>query len=430
MSEDRDPLEGLDPALIRGMTMPRVNRRKFLQVSGAVAGAAGLSAFLAACGVKGVGSAANQNVDWTKYWANAKKTTSFNFANWPIYIDRVPGGYPSLDYFKKTTGITVNYKPVINDNPSFFATIRPPLEQGQDTGWDLMVMSSGTPEVDALVRNGWLTPLDQNAMTNFNKYASAQVKNPWYDPGNKYMTAYQSGFTGIGINTKYLPSNIKVESWADLWNPALKGHVGMFADYEELGSAALLKMGVQPADSTPTQWRAAAQELTQQRDAGIVRAYYEQGYINHLQNGDVWVCQAWSGDVLTSQLSGYPELQYIVPSEGQMFWTDCMMIPLKASNPRAAMTYMDYVYDPYVAAMMADWIWYTTPVPSSQQVIEEYAKQGKTFYEGLAPNMAVAKSNAVYPSQTYYNAAKQYYKYKSPQDEQLWISIFEPIYQS
>lgn len=429
MGEERDPLEGLDPAAIRGMNMPRLTRRRFLQAGGAAAGAVGLSAFLAACGVSSVKTGQNKNIDWTKFWANAKQTPSFNFANWPLYIDRVPGGYPSLDYFKKKTNITANYKPVINDNPSFFATIKPSLAQNQDTGWDLMVLSTGTPEVDALMRNGWLTPLDQSALTNFKKYAGTPYKGAWYDPGNQYMIPYQSGFTGIGINTKYLPSSIKVQSWADLWNPALKGHVAMFADYEEIGSAAMLKMGVQPADSTPTQWKAAAAELTQQRDAGIVRAYYEQGYINHLQNGDVWVCQAWSGDVLTSQLSGYPELQYVVPSEGQMFWTDAMMMPLKAKNPRSAMTYMDFIYDPYVAAMIADWVWYTTPVPSSQQLIQQYSKQGKTFYEGLAPDLQVANSNLVYPSATYYSAAKQYYKYKSAQDEQTWINIFEPIYQ-
>ncbi len=442
-SEPSDPLADVDPALLRGLMLPRLSRRKFLQYAGAGAGAAGLSAFLSACGVSSV-KKGGTNVDWATFWPKQKQAGTLNFANWPLYIDRVPAshasgsgltGYPSLDYFAKKTGILVNYKPVINDNPSFFATIRPSLEQGQDTGWDLMVLSSGTPEANALTRNGWLTPLDQTAMTNFYKNAAKnnQFLNPWYDPGNKYTMPWQAGFTGIGVNTKYLPAGVSlsdITSLNSLWDPRFKGKVGMFADYEELGSAALLKMGIQPAESTPDQWRQAAAVLKQQRDDGIVRAYYEQGYINKLQNGDVVICQAWSGDVLTSQLSGYPELQYVTPTEGQMFWADCMMIPLNAKHPRDAMTYMDFVYDPYVAAMIVDWVWYMSPVPAAKNIITSLHNSGKTFFEGLWPTIRVAESPLCFPTQQEYATAKQYHKYTGPQDEQLWISIFEPIYQS
>jgi spermidine/putrescine transport system substrate-binding protein len=44
--------------------------------------------------------------------------------------------------------------------------------------------------------------------------------------------------------------------------------------------------------------------------------------------------------------SGYPELKFVVPDEGVMFWHDNMMIPVGAENPLDALTYMNYVYDP------------------------------------------------------------------------------------
>jgi len=426
--------QGLDPALVRGLTKPRLSRRSFLKGAGVGAGAIGLSALLDACSVGSTGSS-NKSTNWTQFWNDhAQPNGSFNFANWPIYIDHVQGSsggtHPSLDYFQQKTNIEVRYRPVINENASFFASIEPSLQQGKDTGWDLMVISSGTLEQLELFDNGWLTPLDKSAMTNFRKYARAEAKNPPYDPGNKYTMAWQSGFTGIGVNTKYVSMSDLEQSWKDLWNPKYKGKVGMFGDADELGSAALLINGVEPVKSTPADWQKAAQLLEQQKNDGIVRAYYEQGYITKLQDGDTWLSQAWSGDVLTSQLLGYPELQFFMPKEGAMYWTDTMMIPLHASNPRDAMTYMDFVYDPLVQAMIDDWVWYLSPVPEAQQVIEKYVQEGKNFFEGLAPDKHVATSDIVFPTPQLWAQTQNYYEFKSIADAQHWNSVFQPIYQS
>jgi spermidine/putrescine transport system substrate-binding protein len=425
---------GLDPALVRGLTQPRMSRRSFLKGAGVGAGAISLAALLDACSVGSSGST-SAGTNWTQYWKDhAQPNGSFNFANWPIYIDHVQGSsggtHPSLDYFQQKTNIEVRYRPVINENASFFASIEPSLEQGKDTGWDLMVISSGTLEQLELFDNGWLTPLDQSAMTNFRKYARQEAKNPPYDPGNKYTMAWQSGFTGIGVNTKYIDMSTLEHSWKDLWNPKFKGKVGMFGDADELGSAALLINGVEPVKSTPADWQKAAQLLEQQKNDGIVRAYYEQGYITKLQDGDTWLSQAWSGDVLTSQLLGYPELQFFMPKEGAMYWTDTMMIPLDAQNPRDAMTYMDFVYDPLVQAMIDDWVWYLSPVPEAQQVIEKYVQEGKNFFEGLAPDKNVATSDIVFPTPQLWEQTQNYYEFKSIADAQHWNSVFQPIYQS
>ncbi len=424
----------LDPALHRGLTQPRMSRRSFLQAAGVGVGAISLGSLLDACSVGGGGSS-NAGTNWGQFWkTHTKPNGNFNFANWPIYIDHVQGGsggsHPSLDYFKQQTGIEVRYRPVINENASFFATIAPSLQAGKDTGWDLMVISSGTLEQLELFTNGWLTPLDQSALTNFRKYARSEAVDPPYDPGNKYTVPWQSGFTGIGVNTKYVDTSTLSHSWKDLWDPRFKGKVGMFGDADELGSTALLLNGVQPLDSTPADWTKAAQLLEQQKNDGIVRAYYEQGYITKLQDGDTWISQAWSGDVLTSQLLGYPELEFFMPSEGAMYWTDTMMIPLNAQNPRDAMTYMDYVYQPLVQAMIDDWVWYLSPVPDAQKVIQDYLAQGKDFFEGLAPDKHVAQSPIVFPTPELWKQTREYYEFKSIADAQHWNSVFQPVFQS
>jgi spermidine/putrescine transport system substrate-binding protein len=406
----------LDPALIRGLTQRRMSRRDLFKAAGVGAGALGLSQILAACGVGGTApskSSGSAATDWTAFWNEQKIHGEFNFANWPYYIDTKKGTHPTLDEFKKDTGITVNYKPAVQGNDSFFATIRPPLQAGQDTGWDLMVITNGA-QLTRLIEFGWLIPLDHSKMPNFAQYASPLVKDPNYDGGNKYTAAWQSGFTGMAVNRKYITKDIT--SYASLWDPAYKGKVGMMSDNTEIGSTTLLLNGVDPATSTPADWTAAAAKLQQQKDDGLVRNYYDQSYINAIENGDTWIGLGWSGDIFQANQIGYPELEFIVPDEGIMFWTDNMLIPAHAKNPLDALTYIDYVYKPDIAAQIADWVWYVTPVPAAKDIIANQLH-----------DPTVAKSPLVFPTPAFQSQAHGYYDYKNFDDEKLWTDTFQPI---
>ena len=54
-----------------------------------------------------------------------------------------------------------------------------------------------------------------------------------------------------------------------------------------------------------------------------------------------------------------------------MSWFDTMVIPIGAPNGVAAARFMDYVYDPVVAAKIAAYVNYVTPVRGAK---EELAK--------------------------------------------------------
>src|ERR1700680_4639115 len=80
MSTERDLPSYMDPAFLRGLTEKRISRRTALQG----AGAAGLAAFLAACGVGSKAPGAT-HTNWV--WDKAVKAGVLDFANWPLYID-------------------------------------------------------------------------------------------------------------------------------------------------------------------------------------------------------------------------------------------------------------------------------------------------------------------------------------------------------
>jgi spermidine/putrescine transport system substrate-binding protein len=422
MTENRPRI---DMPLYRGLTQKRVTRRDAFRYAGAGAGALSLASILAACSVEGTQREPTKS---SSVWDDAEEAGTFNFANWPLYIDDKPKGgkatHPSLDKFTADTGIEVNYKTPINDNAPFFASIEPSLAAGQDTGWDLMVLTNGQV-LAKLIRLNYLTPLEHSLLPTFAEHAGEAYKDPSYDPGNEFTIPWQSGITGIGYNPEL--TGREITSFQDLLDPAFKGKVGMFGDTLDLPNFAMVGLGINPETSTPDDWRTAADALIEQRDAGIVRAYYTQDYIKHLQAGDVWVTMVWSGDVFQAKNSGSPELEFVVPEEGGVIWTDNMCIPAMAQHPLDAITYMDYVYKPEIAAMITEWVNYITPVPECQSLIEQHAREAsgadRKYLEG------VASSPLVFPTSDIYERTF-HYRVLEPDEEEEWNSIFQPIYQS
>jgi spermidine/putrescine transport system substrate-binding protein len=296
------------------------------------------------------------------------------------------------------------------------------LASGQGIGKDIIVITNGL-YLDKLIESDFLIPLDQSRMTNFYKYASDLAKNPSFDRGNNYTMPWQSGITGIG----YDPTKVgkEITTWDDLQDPALKGKIGMFGDTEDMPGCALLAVGVDPETSKESDWKNAANWLTKQRP--LVRKYYEQDYIAPLKSGDIWATMAWSGDIFQAKFDK-PNLEFVVPTEGAMLWSDNMCIPKDAAHPVDAMIYMDYVYQPKIAALIAEYVNYITPVSNAQQQILADAKAAtkksdKQYLE------TVARSPLVFPEPKDF-AKLHRYRVLSASELKTWNALFQPVYQS
>jgi spermidine/putrescine transport system substrate-binding protein len=431
MPDPRDP-NRIELAIARTLDpRRRLSRRLFLRDAGRGAVLAGgmlsLPAILAACGIgpgaSGSGAASASALASGGAPVGGEPSGNLIFANWPLYIDQDEdtGESPTLKMFTEETGIEVDYQEAIQDNQEFFGTIQPALAEGQDTGWDIIVMTDWM--LGKMAGLGYLEAIDVAAsVPNFVANASDKYKNPSFDPNNAHSVPWQSGITGIAYNPALTGRDIT--SFADLLDPAFEGRIGMFSEVRDSLSLALLHNGVKPADATEDDVRAANDVLKEQ--APLVRGYYGNEYAQELANGSLAVTMAWSGDVFQLQFDN-PDLRFVVPEKGGILWIDNMAIPKGAQHPADALAMMDFVYRPEIAAQITEYVNYICPVPAAQDIIRQHAEEAETA-EDRDYYSAVAESELVFPTEEM--LANLYsYKVLSEEEEQLWNTLFQEVTQ-
>jgi spermidine/putrescine transport system substrate-binding protein len=338
----------------------RVSRRelvKRLGASGLMLSSAGT--LLAACGgVKGTdkGGAVKKTAAHPKV-----PIKELDFSNWPLYIDK-----KTIKNFEKAyPGSNVKYTEEINDNEEFFGKVRQQLQAGDTLNRDIVVLTDWMAArwVDA----GWVEPKDKNNIPN-EKNLSPNLQHPTFDPNRTFTLPWQSGMSAIGYNPK--KTGRKLNSIGDLFDPKFKGKVTMFSDPFDSAGLMVLLSGKKTADAGIDDVLAGIDKIDQENKKGQIRRFTGNDYTTDLANGNVWVSMAYSGDVFQLQ-SDNPDLEFLIPDEGAILWTDNMMMPQKPPHPYAAETMMNYVYDPQVAGRIAAYVNYVTPVAGTQAVVEK-----------------------------------------------------------
>lgn len=350
-----------------------LTRRRFLQGTALT----GVAAFAAACSTGGTGSSApaetatggaTEAPSASAGAAVQSPSAELNFANWPLYIDTDDNDatkHKTLEDFTAKHGTVVNYSEVINDNDEFFGTIRPALEGGQDSGWDLVVLTDWM--AGRLIRLGWTETFDLANMPS--KVANMQdvYKGVDFDPTDDHHAPWQSGMTGLGYDSAVTGN---LTSLAALWtdDPRWKGKVTFLTEMRDTIGLTLRRLGKDPGQASLADLDLAVAEIQKALDAGIIRAFTGNEYAEDLVSGNVVLAIAWSGDVVAKQAEK-ETLVWQLPDEGGMLWTDNMLIPRGAAHKYTAELFIDFVYDPQIAAQIAAWVNYVTPVKGAKEAL-------------------------------------------------------------
>ena len=352
-----------------------VSRRQLLATGGA--GAVGLA--LAACGadastgspstaqaVAPTGSATPSAEPVTQDLSDSEKLVQFS--NWPQYIDEDEGEGTTLQDFTSETGIEVIYTDDINDSNEFFAKVRTGLEQGRNIDRDIVVLTE--EGVELWIANGFAAPLDKELIPNAVNVIPALQDVP-FDPGRTYSLPWQSGFTGLGWNSKLLERELGVSaltSFDQFFDPRLKGRVTILVEMTDTMGLLMNWQGYDMANFTEAQFNETLDVLQRKIDEGFIRQVTGNDYIAALDSGDAIASIGWSGDVLALG----KKYGFAIPDSGGMIWADNMLIPSVATHKANAEMLMNYYYDPVVAARVAAWVQYVCPVAGTQEAMADY----------------------------------------------------------
>ncbi|WP_405745051.1 spermidine/putrescine ABC transporter substrate-binding protein [Streptomyces sp. NBC_01525] len=342
--------------------MSELTRRSLLRGTFGIGTAAALAG-LAGCGVPPAYVRAAERAAPDRSAADRRLL----FANWPLYIDvddHDKQRRPTLDAFRRRTGISVTYTEEINDNDEFFGKISPALMNHQPTGRDLVVISDWM--CARYVRLGWVQEMDRTAQPHVARNLDPQLASPSFDPARRHSVPWQSGITGIAYNRRRLGREIR--SVSDLWHDDLRGRVSLFSGIDEAFALLLQGEGVDITRWRPDDFHRMADRLRRLVARGHIRRFTGNDYIKDLDSGDVLAAQAYSGDVIQLKADN-PDIAFVVPEEGGELWAESMMIPNLAAHKRNAERLIDHYYRPDVAADLAAWVNYVCPVPAAREVL-------------------------------------------------------------
>jgi len=386
------------------MVSSKKDPRRISALVAVLVAAATLALGLAACGGGGGGiEGGGEEREASKVKLEGKASGDLTISNWPLYIDK-----KTIPNFEKESGVSVKYIEDINSNEEFFNKMQPLLGQGESGGRSIFVLADY--QVVKMHKLGYLQEFDKAGLPEVEKNLVASLQHPAFDPNRDWTAPWQSGMTGVIVNKETAPD---VKSVCDLFESQYKGKVDFLNEVRETVPLVMKCEGVNPDEATEADWMKAIEKIKGAADSGQIRRFTGNDYARDLTSGDAVAVIGWSGDAVQLQEDN-PDLEWRMPTEGCMLWSEDMVIPIGAPNPTAAEAFMNYVYEPEVQANIAEYVNYVTPVEGVKEVLAKRDPE-------------LAKNQLIFPSASFTKNCSATPVFKSEEEEQKVIKAFDSV---
>ena len=285
----------------------------------------------------------------------AKSDVELTVFNWYDYIDPAV-----IEMFEAETGIAVKYVNFTTNEEMYTK-----IEAGAGT-YDVLFPSEYM--IERLIAKDMLAELDIAAMPNTANVLE-RLKNPSYDPENKFSVPYMWGTLGILYNTEMVEGEIN--SWSALFDQKNAGKVIMMNSMRDTIGLALKHLGYSLNTRDEAELTAAKELLVKQKQDKIESGYLLDETKDKMVGNEAAIAVIYSGDAQYA-IEKNEKLKYIVPDEGSNIWVDGMVVPKTSKNIEAAQKFIDFMCRPEIAQMNFDYIYYCSPI---QQVVEGLSEE-------------------------------------------------------
>ena len=204
------------------------------------------------------------------------------------------------------------------------------------------------------------------------------IKGLPYDPKNEYSIPYFWGTVGIVYDkTKVSEEDLEKDGWNIFLDQKFKGDIYLYDSERDSFMMALKALGYSMNTTSQDELNAAYNWLiqcVQRMDPEIVT----DEIIDNMAQARKALGLIYSGDA-AYVMSENENMGFYMPKSGTNLWSDAMVIPKNAKNPKLANEFIRYITS-YDAAMdNSSYVGYTSP---NKEVTEELGGKGGD-YDGI-----------------------------------------------
>jgi len=388
-SPEKTPLS----AEARAILNSKISRRALVAGAGALGGAA----LLSSCGSGGGDEAASTS-------------GSVRWGNWPLYLDYDEDKkvYPTLEAFTAATGIAAEYFEDYNDNDEFFGKVQAQLKLKEDIGYDIVTPTDWMAA--RWIRLGYTQKFDKANIPNAGNILDT-LASPSFDPMREQSLTWQGIMGGFGWNVEKNPKGIRTLD--DLFSPSNKGKIVVLSEMRDTIGIILRHQGVDLKTVTEDQFMNAVDFLAKKISDGWIRGVKGNEYAEDLTSGDATAVIGWSGDMFILKSENEGKFDFAIPESGGTISGDNLMIPYTATAEAKtnAEKLINWYYDPKIAAEVAAYVNYVTPVKGAQAEMEKI-------------NPDLAASEFIFPTEKTM-ANLSVFRSLTPAEETAWSEAFQ-----
>ena len=223
------------------------------------------------------------------------------------------------------------------------------IEQSRPGDWDVFAIDG--IDVPRAVEAGLLAPLDESKLPLDDMFEEVKLLDQQRIDGTLYGVTDKFGYNTISFDK----SKIDAETLSDmsaLWGEALAGRLSVYDYYLPLIGMVALEQGIDTADISMENLPQIRDRLLELKDqaTSVGEVVASQTAI---ATGEVDVLVG-GGEWLTANLAAeQPELDWLIPEEGGVFWSISMAVMADSQNKDLAHRFVEYTMSPEGQARLA-----------------------------------------------------------------------------
>lgn len=231
--------------------------------------------------------------------------------------------------------------------------------------------------IQRLISEGYLQKLDHSRLDCMDKLADS-VKNLPYDPNNDYSVPYFWGTVGIVYDTTKVDiKDLEREGFNIFLDEKYRGDVYLYDSERDSFMMALKALGYSMNTEDTDEIQQAYNWLVQCVQTMGAEIVTDE-IIDNMAQGRKALGLIYSGDA-TYVMSENEDMGYYLPETGTNLWSDAMVIPANAANPKLAHAFINFSSDYDGAYDNSSYVGYTA---ANEEVMEVLSGEDGEF-EGI-----------------------------------------------